>query len=307
MKVLITGGTGFVGRRWITETLQETDWEIVSLERLSWRQTPPEARKTLTLHDFRAPLPASVIQELADVDYVVHCGAEVCDALSAEKTELFVQQNLIGTFNLLEAARQMPNLKAFQYISSADTLGPATADIPHKENATLNPATLYAAAKGGGELLSRSYHQTFKVPTHVVRPRNIYGEGQGPEKFLPTVVRSILKGDEISVHVGKKNESGSRCWVYVSELVRLSRFLLEHGQAGESYHAVGDQKTNEDIVFGASRVLDRVARIRRTAPAGNQELHYTVQDTKLANLGWKTDLKFSYYFGKTVQWLEENQ
>jgi len=128
VKVLLTGVTGFTGARLARYILENTDWEIFSLERISVRpeQLPPSMSENTRLHriyhDFRAELPERLLKQLEGVDYIVHCGAEVHGLRSLENPELFIHTNVMGTFNMLEAARKLKP-KAFLYMSSSEAVG----------------------------------------------------------------------------------------------------------------------------------------------------------------------------------------
>jgi dTDP-glucose 4,6-dehydratase len=196
-KILITGMTGFTGARLAQEILSTTDWEIYSLERLGNRpnqlgENASSPRVHRVYHDFRAELPQRLLDEMKGVDYIVHCGAEVHGLRSLENPELFVHANVMGTFNLLEAARVLKPRKLI-YLSSAEAVGGyLTGSLP--ENTALNPSNPYAAAKAAGEMLTRSYHLSFGVPALSIRTMNIFGEQQDTSKFLPATIKKVLNG-----------------------------------------------------------------------------------------------------------------
>ena len=148
MKILMTGATGFTGERLAKQILVSTDWDIISLERITVRKNLflSSPRIHHVYHDFRAEFPARLLDEIGPVDYIAHIGAEVHGLRSLENPELFIHTNVMGTFNLLEAARVLQP-KMFLYLSSAETVGSVEDGGSLDEGATLRPSNPYAAAK----------------------------------------------------------------------------------------------------------------------------------------------------------------
>lgn len=297
--VLVTGGTGFVGEHLIDEILNTTRWEVISLERISRRQSPPRKRLTVVYHDFCAPLPDRLIKELEDVEYISHCGAEVHGQKSLENPAFFVQQNVLGTFNLLEAARKLPNLEVFQYLSSAEALGFSFGNSFHPKDAIMKPSNPYAAAKGSGELLIYSYAKSFNVPIQCIRFMNVYGEKQGTDKFLPATIKKILNGERVIVHVGKDGHIGSRQWIYVKDLARSLVISLVDTKSNPIRHIVGPEKTNMEIVSKAALTLNTPAKIHTEIAGPSHDLRYAIKGDDWCQL---TD--FDDAFSRTVKWYE---
>jgi dTDP-glucose 4,6-dehydratase len=285
MKILLTGMTGFAGSHLAEHILAATDWKIYSLERGTTQRNllgclSQSDRIQRVYHDFRSPLPDRIIKELEGVDYIAHVGAEVHGIRSIEDPELFVKSNVLGTYNLLEAARILQP-KKFLYVSSAEAVGGASSPVSYTEVCALRPSNPYSASKAVGEALCRSYNASFKVPTVVVRTMNIFGERQDTSKFVPAVTKKLLRGELITIHIGPDGKSGSRHWLHVREFVKAMTYLLESGNAGEIYHVAGPEKANAEIVAHLAWALRCPARQHFAVPSKTHEMRYSIQDTKI--------------------------
>lgn len=286
MRVLITGSTGFVGSHFAT-SLRATGHEVLGLSR----------RDGEIIHDFRSPLPNHILKQCDGVEAIVHCGAEVHGLRSLDNPELFIQSNVRGTFNLLQAARQLQP-RIFVYISSAEAVGSA-AHGSHDENAALNPSNPYAAAKAAGEMLCQAWHKSWNVPIQIVRFMNVFGECQKTGKFIPDTVKKMLKGETITVHAG-----GSRHWIHISDLVVALRHCLFNGTIGSTYHIAGPEESNQKIVAEIGSALHIPWKQKLEIPGRSHDLRYSIQDTKLQGVydtsGTLDKLR------RTVRWYKEN-
>lgn len=300
-KVLLTGASGFLGSHLVEKILCDTDWEIYSLERLNVRPYVIDSPRIHRIHhDFRAEIPTRILKELDGVKYVIHSGAEVHGLRSLEDPHLFVNTNVMGTLNLLEAARYIRPEK-FIYISSAEAVGSAPAPLSWDENVTLRPSNPYAAAKAAGEMLVRSYHQSFNVPAISVRTMNIFGERQDTSKFLPATIKKILNHETVKCHVDKEGSSGSRHWIYVRVLADGIVSLLTQGKAGETYHIVGPEIHNNKIIKVASHWLETPVTVEYIEPGPSHDMRYSIKDTKLSKKDYNTD-STSNELVHTIMW-----
>lgn len=282
MKVLLTGATGFIGSKIAEEQLALGN-EVLSLERINPRNTLGVFRSSVKpiYHDFQAPLPARLIAKLDDVECIIHCGAEVHGLRSLENPELFVRANVLGTFNLLEAARSLKKLQRFVYVSSAEVLGSCPIPYSADESTSLRPSNPYAGAKASGELLCRSYRESFNVPTLVVRTMNVFGERQDISKFVPATIKKILAGELVTIHIGPDGNSGSRQWIYVEDCANAISYLSHCGNRGEIYHITGPEKTNQEMVGHIARFLHTPLRQNLIVPGNSHDTRYNVADNKL--------------------------
>jgi len=301
MKVLLTGATGFLGTH-LTNKLLENGWDIFSLQRGGGLSHP---RVKTLYHDFRAEIPGYILRQLEGVSHIVHLGAEVHGLRSLADPELFVHTNTVGTFNILEACRKLSPQK-FIYMSSADTIGPAEPGVYHDENCALNPSSPYAASKAAGEVLVQSYARSFGVPGIIVRPMNMFGEGQTTGQFVPDVIKKILNGEEVLFHVGKDWQPSSRQWIHVREIVSALGFLMMDGQVGEVYHIQGTEKTSAQIIDLIGYSLHVPFRMRSTVPGRAHDMRHAIKDTKLQTKAYRSDI-FAPDLEATTQWYKKNQ
>lgn len=310
MKVLMTGATGFIGSHTAVELLAEQD-TLVSMERITPRPSTLGVFRSSIFplyHDFQAALPDRILNQLQDVDCIVHCGAEVHGLRSLDNPELFIRSNVVGTYNLLEAARKIKGLKKFIYVSSAEAVGGCPAPTVLTEDAALRPSNPYAAAKASAELLCRSYRESFGVPTLVVRTMNVFGEQQDASKFVPATIKKILAGEFVTIHIGPDGQSGSRQWLPVEECARAVRFLSRFGLVGETYHVVGPQKSNQDMATLIAQSLHSPLIQHVAVPSKAHDMRYCVADTKLSSQTYDSSEKnFLEALDSTVKAYQNNR
>lgn len=319
-KILLTGASGHAGSFLLERILNKTDWDVISVERLGY-QNALDRRAHLNLeqfgtrfqrlhHDFRAPLPDWFISSMeGKLEYVIHNGAEVHAIRSLTEPRNFVMANILGTFNMLEAARGLKPRK-FIYTSSAEVLGPANPGASHSEDSALFPSNPYSATKAGGEMLVHAYHRSFAVPTIITRTMNIFGERQQITKSVPMFLKKILNREEVPLHVGPHSKFGSRQWMYVESYVDSLMFLLANGAVGETYHVAGEEKSNLEIattIAGIAQIplIPKLVNVEVFHKA--HDLRYSISDKKIREIGWKPPIGFDEGINKTVRWTMENR
>jgi len=193
-KALITGGAGFIAHHMIGYLLNNTDWEIITLDRLDYSGNlnrlhdlmlgfDPEVRKRVRIvhHDLKAELNPLVRNEIGQVDYVLHLAAGSHVDRSIDYPMEFVMDNVVGTCNILEFARSQDNLERFIYFSTDEVFGPAPDGIKYKENDRYNSTNPYSASKAGGEELAVAYENTYGLPVYITHTMNVFGERQHPK------------------------------------------------------------------------------------------------------------------------------
>jgi dTDP-glucose 4,6-dehydratase len=306
LNILITGAKGFVGYHLVKEIVRKTDWNVISLERLPHGKDRLEGipRITRFYHDFRAPLSSDLIAALGKIHIIIHNGAEVHAIRSLTDPQSFVQSNVVGVFNMLEAARKL-HVQKFIYTSSAEVFGAAKENESHSEDVALNPSNPYSAAKAGGEMLVKSYVKSFGIPAVIVRSMNMFGEFQDNTKFVPMAIKKILLNEVLKIHVGEK--PGSRQWIHIDDYVNALLFLLTHGEIGESYNVAGTTKNNFEISAAIGDCLGRDPRIESIQAPPSHDLRYSISDVKLRTMGWQARIPFDGGLARTVKWYEKNQ
>lgn len=320
MRILVTGACGFVGSH-ILEHLTRNwspyikDIEVIAMDGLTYAgrldriEHLRHKNVKFVYHDFRNSL-SSVLKQIGDVDFIIHNGAETHVSRSFANPGIFVESNIIGTLNVLEAARILKP-KKFIYVSTDEVLGPAK-DVPFDEQSELQPTNPYAAAKASGEVLAHSYYRSFGVPVVITRTMNMFGERQHPEKFVPMTIKKILAGQKVLIH-GKQIDgqwvSGSRNWLHARVQVDALEFLLYHGRDGEIYHVGGTAISNRDI---AQIILEATSKYSFAWDwmEPNTPIHdfsYSLDGSKLKVLGWSYPSDVYEDLKKTVQWTVQHQ
>jgi dTDP-glucose 4,6-dehydratase len=314
-RVLLTGGAGFIGAHIVEHLHKNTDWEIVILDRLSYAgnlerlaQFRGDQRSKFVFHDFRGEFSASTLYSLGRIDYIIHNGAETHVDNSLIEPELFVQSNVIGTMNVLEAARKL-NVERFILVSTDEVHGPAPAGVDFTEGAEIRPSNPYSASKASAEALSFAWWKSFDVPVIRTRTMNIFGERQHPEKFVPMCIRKILDGETVTIH-GNRQQIGSRKWLHARNQADALLFLLKRGEVGETYHIAGVEKSNFEmaslIASAVGKKLDYRLLDFHSARPGH-DLRYSLDDSKLRSLGWEPPVGFTDSIERTVEWTSRSE
>lgn len=239
-KILITGGCGFIGHHVIEHILKHTDLDVVILDRLTYASSGFERlrdidvfgqfenRVKLFTHDFVQPLEGSLLDEIGQVQYILHMGAETHVDNSITDPMRFVQSNVVGTANMLQFARIQKDLQKFIYFSTDEVFGPAYGATEYREWDRYCSSNPYAATKAGGEELAIAFANTYKIPVVITHTMNVFGERQHPEKFIPMCVKKILAGETISIHSSaNKKKAGSRYWIHARNLASALMFILD--------------------------------------------------------------------------------
>lgn len=331
--ILLTGAAGFVGHHFVEHILKTTDDTIIgvdaltyagSLERLRDIQIDPfnHPRFRYLGYDFRQPAGQNLIRELRDVTHILHLGAESHVDHSISDPLRFVESNVIGTTNILNLARGLPNLELFVYFSTDEVFGPVPLDGDmhgHSELDRHNPKNPYAASKSAGEQMVVSFANTYGLPCIITRQMNIFGERQHPEKFIPKVVRSVMDGSVVPIHATPdKTRAGKRHYIHARNVADAHMFLLDkkpwtgtNPRDVESYHIVGEQEVdnltlarmiagNVVELTGAGTLNHEMVDFHSSRPG--HDLRYALDGSKMRDLGWAPPLMFADSLKKTINW-----
>ncbi len=315
MRVLVTGAAGFAGSHIVEELLGQPGNEVVVLDCLTYAGNLnrlshlPLDRIKIVHHDFRFPLPDSVLQDIGKIDFIIHNGAESHVARSFQNPRIFVESNVVGTLNMLQAARKLKPEK-FIYVSTDEVFGPSHGAL-YSEEDVLQPTNPYAATKAAGELLAQAHMRTLGVPTIITRTMNMFGERQHPEKFVPMAIAQLLRNETVKVH-GIRNrdtwQSGTRYWLHARAQANALVFLLQYGVPGQKYNIPGTHKSNLDVLGLIACYLGLKACPWEWAEpdAPTHDLDYALDGTKMRTMGWKNPCDFEDSLKQTVQWTAQH-
>ena len=322
MRILITGGAGFLGHHVVDHFMKRTDADIVVLDKLTYaskigfdRLRDSDAydskRTTILAADFREPLSPGVCQEIGAVDYIIHLGGETHVDNSIGDSTPFVLSNVLGTQRILDFARTLPKLKLMIFISTDEVFGVALGDVCYKETDQCNPRNPYSATKMAAECLCMAYHNTYGVPVIRMPSMNLFGERQATEKFLPMTIRNVMQGNTVIIHASPdRKTSGSRFYIHCRNWASAAHFLLSHGVPGERYNIVGEKEvTNLELAQTIADVVGKPLHYEMVdfhSSRPGHDLRYALDGSKLAALGWAPPVGFEESLRKTILWYMEN-
>jgi dTDP-glucose 4,6-dehydratase len=307
MKIVLTGATGFVGSRFYTEVLGHTTWDVFSLERLPSKLSSSHIQRLLSktlYHDLRSGVPETIFKQVRDANYLVHFAGDVSGIKSLAHPVQTVETNVLSAFNTLELARKMPALEKFIYISSGEAVGSAKEGETLAEDAPLHPSNPYAASKAAGEALVNAYRVSLGVPGVVVRLMNVFGPGQSDDRFVPMVLKSLIEGREVVCHIDSKGRPGSRNWIHNDLVAKSLLGLIQECRISETYHLVGPQRTNREIINVLASALSLTPNVKEVVPGPSHDHRYALRNTKIS---WDFETGFEQTLVSTAHWYNKNR
>lgn len=325
-RVLITGGAGFMGHHFIQHMLINTDWEIVCLDRLDTSgnlnriseilEGRPEYKKRFkfVFHDLKAEINGQIAKQIGNVQGIFHLAASSHVDRSIVDPLGFVNDNVVGTCNILNFARSLDGLEFFQNFSTDEVYGECP--IGHKghpEWATLNSKNPYAATKAGAEQLGVAFANTYGLPIITTNCMNIIGERQHPEKFLPMCIKKILNGEKIFIHsYPNKEMSGTRFYVHARNVADVCLWLADgNAKVGSKYHLLGQEEvSNLDFALFIAKVIGSPVNYELVdfhSDRPGHDLRYGLTDNRITPKGYKYPVEFWESFERTVIWTLKNQ
>ena len=332
--ILITGGAGFIAHHTVDYLLENTDYNIVTLDRLDYsgnlnrlnevvESHPKSERKRVrtVFHDLKADLNPQIVSTIGKVDIIAHLAAGSHVDRSIDYPMEFVQDNVVGTVNLLNYARQVDNLERFIYFSTDEVFGPAPEGIKYKENDRYNSTNPYSASKAGAEELVVAYENTYKLPSIITHTMNVFGERQHPEKYIPMCIKKARDGEKVTVHSNRElTKAGSRHYIHALDVADALNFLIDC-DIDSLEPDYGGAKCHKFNIVGGEE-LDNLELAKMIAAAQGKELNYEMVDfhssrpghdlryaldgDKMKNMGW-TPKPVKQRLEEVVQWTLENE
>jgi dTDP-glucose 4,6-dehydratase len=316
MNILVTGGAGFIGSNFVRYMVQTyPDYRIVVLDKLTYAGNLNNLKDIAELPNYKFYQGDIVDQDVVEkiiteenIDHIVNFAAEThVDRSIHVGSREFVMTNVVGVQTLLDAARRH-NLTKMVQISTDEVYGTLTLEDTDQftEETPFTPNVPYAAAKAGGDLLCRSYFQTFKVPVVVSHCSNNYGPYQFPEKLVPFFLTKAMAGEKLPLYGDGKNV---RDWLYVLDHARAIDMMLHKGVAGEVYNIGGNnEKSNLEI---AALILKHFNlpedHITFIEDRPGHDRRYAIDASKIEReLGWKPAYKFEEALPETIQWYTDH-
>ncbi|MBS8225364.1 dTDP-glucose 4,6-dehydratase [Vannielia litorea] len=326
MKLLVTGGAGFIGSAVVRRAIAQGH-EVVNLDALTYAAClenvasvashPGYAFEKADIRD-RAALDAVLARHRPDA--IMHLAAESHVDRSIDGPATFIETNVMGTFHLLEAARAYwqeagrPEAFRFHHVSTDEVFGSLGAEGQFTETTPYDPRSPYSASKAGSDHLVRAWHETYGLPVVMTNCSNNYGPFHFPEKLVPVVILNALEGKPIPVYGRGENV---RDWLYVEDHAEALLTVLTRGALGRSYNIGGENEArNIDLVRMICAILDEArpaARPREeliafVADRPGHDMRYAIDPTRIANeLGWRPSVTLREGLEKTVAWYLANE
>ena len=310
MRLLVTGGAGFIGSNFVRHMLGKyPDYEIINLDDLTYAGNLDNLKDVEGNPRYRfvkgSIANADVVAALApEVDAMVNFAAETHVDRSIHEPGGFIQTDVVGVYVLLEEARRHPMEKIV--LVSTDEVYGSISDGSFREIDRLNPSSPYSASKAGGELLALAYQKTFGLPVCITRGSNTYGPYQYPEKVIPLFVTNALDDIPLPLYGDGMNV---RDWLYVLDHCSAIDLVLHKGTPGEIYNiGGGNERTNLDITHMILALLNKPkSLIKPVADRLAHDRRYSIDCEKIAELGWNSQQPFEEGMRLTVEWYAENE
>jgi len=314
MKILITGGAGFIGSNFIRFLVQSgKDYRIINLDKLTYAGNLENLADLVGGPGYEfvrgnigdGKLVDRLLEE--NVEAVVNFAAESHVDRSLYEPDLFIQTNVVGVQILLHAALRH-KIKKFVQVSTDEVYGSLDAEGPRfREDFPLAPSSPYSASKAAGDLLARSYFKTYGFPVVVTRCSNNYGPYQFPEKLIPLFVTNALENRPLPVYGDGLN---IRDWIHVEDHCRALELVLEKGRPGEIYNIGGEaERTNLEITRSILRILGKPESLMQyVADRPGHDRRYAIDFSKIEReIGWKPRYNLDEGLRRTVRWYTEQE
>src|SRR3982750_1448100 len=328
MRVIVTGGAGFIGSALVRFLVLEKGYEVLNGDALTYAGYLPSLRAVEGKPGYRF-LHANICDRAAmdeaiggfRPDRIMHLAAESHVDRSITGAADFIQTNVVGTFTLLESARDYwsaledgaKNDFRFLHVSTDEVYGSLGDDGLFREDTPYDPSSPYSASKASSDHLAMAWQRTYGLPVVVSNCSNNYGPYHFPEKLIPLTILNALAGERLPVYGKGEN---IRDWLYVEDHARALDMIAERGRVGETYNVGGrNERCNLDVVRGICRVLDELAPSNRpreeliefVTDRPGHDARYAIDATKLeTELGWRALENFESGIVRTVQWYLEN-
>ena len=309
---LVTGGSGFIGSNFVRQMLQnDTNCHIVNLDKLTYAGNPAN------LVDIEMDERYSFVHgDICDTDVVrqifhqhkpqiiINFAAETHVDRSISSPDDFIKTDVFGVFTLLEASKEF-GVDLFLQISTDEVYG-SIAEGSFCEGDPLLPSSPYSASKAGGDRLAYSYYVTYNLPVIITRASNNYGPFQYPEKLIPLFITNALEDRDLPVYGDGKNV---RDWLYVSDHCSAVHFIIENGKLGEVYNVGGGNELQN--IHITHQILEQLGKsadlIKFVEDRKGHDLRYSLDCSKLNQLGWMPEHSFDEALAETIHWYQSNE
>ena len=337
-KVLITGGAGFIAHHIIAHIIKNTDWEIVTIDRLDisgnlnrlneiLNQFSDKDKKRLKIvfHDLKAEINSQIESAIGKPDIILHLAAASHVDRSISFPMEFVQDNVVGTVNLLDFARRQKKLEKFVYFSTDEIFGNAPEGVSYSEYDRYNSTNPYSASKASAEEFCVAYENTYKLPIYITHTMNVFGERQHPEKFIPKCIISARDGLSVEIHSNKnKTKAGSRHYIHAADVADGCLFLIKNknkiikkikndygGAKCPKFNLVGPvELDNLQLAKLIAKSVGKKIKYKMVdfhSSRPGHDLRYALNGNLMKQLGWKPKISIEKRIHEVVNWTLKNK
>jgi len=317
MKILVTGGAGFIGSNFIYHVINKyPDYEIVCLDALTYAGNLGTLKPLMDNENFKF-----VKGDITDRDFIfnlfkeekfniiVNFAAESHVDRSIKNPGVFLNTNILGTQTLMDASREY-KVERYHQVSTDEVYGDLPLDrddLFFTEETPITTSSPYSASKASADLLVQAYHKTFKLPVTISRCSNNYGPYHFPEKLIPLMISRALNNEDLPVYGTGEN---IRDWLYVEDHCKAIDLIIHNGRVGEVYNIGGhNEKSNLEVVKIILKELNKPeSLIKYVTDRAGHDMRYAIDPTKInIELGWLPETKFEDGIKKTIQWYLDNE
>lgn len=308
-KVLVTGGSGFIGSNFIRHLINHTQYDVVNLDLLTYAGNPNnlkdvEKNKRYKFVQGDIADAKTVEKAMLGCDLIFNFAAESHVDNSIKDAEPFIRTNILGTKNVLDQAMEQ-GVDRVVHIGTDEVYG-SVEKGSSKETARLEPRNPYSASKAGADLLALSYVNTYNFDVVITRSSNNYGPYQFPEKVIPLFITNILEEKKVPLYGNGKN---IRDWIFVEDNCRGILMAGEKGKKGEIYNIGGENElSNIELTLKILHALGKdEAFIMQVADRPGHDRRYSLDSSKIKKLGWKPQKNFKQGLKETIEWYKQNE
>ncbi|MDE2589173.1 MAG: dTDP-glucose 4,6-dehydratase [Patescibacteria group bacterium] len=315
MKILVTGGAGFIGANFVLYWLKQYPEDVIlNVDKLTYAgnlENLKEVQGNPNYSFLKADIcdAQSMQKAMEGIDIVVHFAAESHVDRSIMEPAAFVETNVTGTLVLLDAAVKN-NVKRFHHVSTDEVFGalPLDSSLRFTEQTSYNPHSPYSASKAGSDHLVRAYADTYGLPITITNCSNNFGPYQFPEKMIPLAITNVIEGKKIPIY---GDGLYVRDWLYVEDHCRAIDLVLQRGKVGETY-CVGGLTEDINNLEVAKKILHHLGKdesfIDFVKDRPGHDRRYAIDWSKIKNeLGWEPQHDFDSWLEKTINWYKENE
>ena len=310
MKILVTGGAGFIVSNFILYLLKNNpSCKIVNLDKLTYAGNLENLREIERHKNYkfvRGDICNQTLVEkvISSCDTVVHFAAESHVDRSIVDAQNFIRTNVFGTYVLLQATLKA-KIKRFVHVSTDEVYGSRKTGFFNEKN-PLHPSSPYSASKASSDLLANSFFVTYKLPVIITRSSNNFGPRQYPEKVIPLFVTNLLEGKKVPLYAQGQNV---RDWIYVEDNCRAIDLVLRKGKVGEIYNiAAGNYLTNIVLTKTIFKIMNQpLSMIEHVKDRPGHDFRYAIDTTKIERLGFRPRVGFEKALIRTINWYQRNR